>query len=149
MISEISSLISSAKAAYDIAKGISSLKAGVERNQSISNLISIILSVQSDALSMQSKYQDLLQEKDNLAKKLMEFEKWTEIEKQYELKEMASGVFLYVYKQPDNSKEPVHWLCPNCWQDKIKSIIQCMTPTYSSRARMYSCPKCKNVLKDF
>ena len=61
MLAEISSLISSSKAAYDIAKRISTLKAEVDRNQSVSDLLSVILSVQSDALSMQSKYQDLLQ----------------------------------------------------------------------------------------
>jgi len=147
MIAEISSLISSSKAAYDIAKRISTLKAEVDRNQSVSDLLSVILSVQSDALSMQSKYQDLLQEKDKLAKKLMEFEKWSEIEKQYELKELVRGVFLYVYKQTNDFKEPVHWLCPNCWQDRIKSIIQCTNPM-ATRRRLYSCPKCKTEISD-
>lgn len=147
MIAEISSLISSSKAAYDIAKGIISLKAEVERNQSISDLLNIILSVQSDALAMQSKYQDLLQEKNNLEKKLMDFEKWSETESQYDLQEIVCGVFVYVYKKTDNSKDPVHWLCTNCWQDKIKSIIQCDNPNYS-RNRIYTCPKCKYAIHD-
>jgi hypothetical protein len=48
---EIASLVTSAKAAYDIAKGVSSLKAEVERNESIAKLLEILISVQTDAVS--------------------------------------------------------------------------------------------------
>ncbi len=137
MIAEISSLITSSKAAYDIAKGIYSLKSEVDRNESVSKILEVLVSVQFQASSVLAKAHELEIEKHNLAKKLMEFEKWSEAEQQYELNEIATGVFVYAYKKTTENKEPIHWLCTNCWKDKIKSIIQ-----KSSVGTNY-CPMCK------
>jgi hypothetical protein len=99
MITEISSLIASIKTAYDLAKEISLLKTEVERNESISKILEILVSVQFQTSTVLAEVHKLEIEKHNLTKKLMEFEKWSETETQYELKEIASGVFMYVYKQ--------------------------------------------------
>lgn len=69
MISEISSLLASSKAAYDIAKGINALKAEVQRNEAISKILEILVSVQFQASGVLSKAHELEIEKDNLAKK--------------------------------------------------------------------------------
>ena len=60
--------------------------------------------MQNDALLMQEKHSSLLREKDDIAKKLMEFEKWDETESQYELKEIYPGILLYSYKERENLK---------------------------------------------
>ncbi len=143
MITEISSLISSLKATYDIAKGINALKSDVERNESISKILEILVSVQFQASAVLAKAHKLEIEKYNLTKKLMELEKWSETEKQYGLKEIASGIFVYVYKKTEKLSEPIHWLCTNCWKDKIKSIIQ------KTLGDAYACPKCKTELYPF
>lgn len=141
MIAEISSLISSSKAAYDIAKGVNALKSEVDRNEAISIILKVLLSVQSDALSVQSKTHELAIEKHNLTKKLMEFEKWSETEQQYELKEVIRGVFVYSYKKENEISQPMHWLCTNCWKDKVKSILQ-----RTASDDTYTCPKCKTEI---
>lgn len=143
MIAEISSLFSSVKTAYDIAKGISTLKSDVDRNESISKILEILLSVETQALSVNTIAQKLQEEKYELTQKLMEFEKWSETETQYELKEIASGVFVYACKKTNQPSEPMHWLCTNCWKDKIKSIIQ------KTLSDSYTCPKCKTELYPF
>jgi hypothetical protein len=120
MIAEIASLITSSKAAYDIAKGISSFKSEVERTESISKILEVLVSVQLQASSVLA----LEIEKHALTKRLMELEKWSQTESQYELKEIARGIFVYAYKQTAEKSEPAHWLCTNCWQDKTKSILQ-------------------------
>ena len=43
--------------------------------------------------------QKLQEEKYEITQKLMKFEKWSETETQYELKEIASGVFVYACKR--------------------------------------------------
>lgn len=141
MIAEISSLVASSKAAYDIAKGINSLKSEVDRNESISKVLEVLLAVQTQALSVNAIAQKLQEEKYELTKKVMEFEKWAETEAQYELKEFAPGVFVYAYKKGDNLKEPMHWLCPNCWQEKKKSILQ--RNYHDAETGAYNCHKCK------
>jgi predicted RNA-binding Zn-ribbon protein involved in translation (DUF1610 family) len=141
MIAEISSLISSTKVAYDVAKGISSLKAEVERNEAIAKILEVLITVQTHALAVQAKTQELEVEKYDLTKKLMEFEQWAEIEQQYELKEIATGIFVYSYKIVDNPTKPRHWLCPKCYQERKAHIMQLQLS--GAQVKHYLCPNCK------
>lgn len=141
MFAEISSLIASSKAAYEIAKGISSLKSEIDRNESISKILEELLSVQTQTLSVNAIAQKLQEEKYELTKKLMEFEKWAKTETQYRLKEVAPSVFVYAYKKTDLS-DPEHWLCTNCYKDRIKSIIHFASK--GSGIKKYICPHCKD-----
>ena len=63
MIAEIGSLLTSSKVAYDIAKGISALKSDVDRNESISKILEVLLTVQTNALSVNAIAQELQEEK--------------------------------------------------------------------------------------
>jgi hypothetical protein len=141
---EIVTLITSVKSAYEIAKGISSLKAEVERNQAIAKILEILLSAQADALSMREDYQELLQSKEELSKKLREFEQWQQIESQYKLEEIHRGVYVYTTKNPEALGQPKHWLCANCWQEKKKSILQ--ANYHHESGAKYTCPRCKTEI---
>jgi hypothetical protein len=141
MIPEISTLITSSRTAYDIAKGIGSLKAEVERNEAIAKILEVLISVQTEALAVQSKTQELESEKHALTKKIMEFERWSQTETQYELKEVAPGVFVFSYKVTDNPTKPMHWLCTKCFQEKKAHIIQFAHE--SAESKRYLCPNCK------
>ncbi len=141
------SLFASAKTAYEIAKGISSLNTEVERNQAVSKVLEVLLSVQNDALSMKEKHSLLLSEIDHLKKKISEFEKWSEIERNYELKEIASGIFVYVYKKSDVNRDPMHWLCAKCFNtEKKKSILQ--RTGQDGRGTHYKCHTCNSDILD-
>lgn len=142
MIAEIGSLLTSVNAAYTIAKGINALKSDVDRNESISKILEVLISVQFQTSSMLAKAHELEIEKHDLTKKIMDFEKWSETETQYELKEIASGIFVYSYKPTIDPTKPKHWLCTNCYKDKIKSIIRLSFEGDS--ANQYACPNCKD-----
>lgn len=141
------SIFTSAKVAYDIAKGISALKTEVERNQAVSKVLEVLLSVQNDALLMKEKHSLLLTEKDTLIKKISEFEKWSEIESQYELKELAPGVPVYAYKKTDETTQPFHLLCANCFSKKQKGHYVQSEMTYSGIH--YKCLNCDKEINDY
>lgn len=138
-VAELTSLITSAKVAYDIAKGIGSLQIEVERNKSISELLNILISVQSDALSMQEKHSSLIQEKDGFQKKLLDFENWDNDQINYIRKEVTPHCFVYIEKKANQSGENPPWYCPNCWNDRKKSILNYDA---SGVAHHHSCVKC-------
>lgn len=140
MIAEIGSLLAASKTAYDIAKGISALKSEIDRNESISKILEILLAVQMNALSVNEIAQKLQEEKAALTQKIMEFEKWSETETQYELKEIAPGVFVYSFKIADDSTKPVHWLCAKCFHERKAHIIQ--LDRESAAGKHYFCPNC-------
>ena len=95
---------------------------------------------------MQEKQHNFLVERDDLAKKLMEFEKWAEIENKYQLKEITRGVFVYESKDIEGSTVPKHWLCTNCFKDHKASILQ-YEGEYGD-GNHYACPHCKTKISD-
>lgn len=141
------SIFTSLKVAYDIAKGINALNTITERNEAISKVLEVLISVQQDALSMQEERSLLLREKDDLIKKILEFEKWAETESQYELKELAPGVPVYSYKITDKTTEPMHLLCANCFSKKQKGHYVQSEIKYSGTH--YKCLNCDKEIVDY
>lgn len=142
MISEISAALTSIKAAHTIIKGIQSLKSEVEIKEQASRLLSVILDLQSDIFNLQSKYDELIKHRNQLELKIKSYDDWESIKKDYSLLEIEHGYF--VYSQNDNykGKEPKHWLCTNCFEKKIKSILIIKRPGFYDD---YICPSCKNT----
>jgi len=141
------SIFTSAKVAYDIAKGINVLKTSVERDEAVAKVLEVLLSVQHDALSMQKEQSLLLTEKDNLIKKISEFEKWSEIESQYELKELTVGVPVYAYKKTDKETQPPHLLCANCFSKKQKGHY--IQSEIEFDGTHYKCLNCDKEIIDY
>jgi len=133
-------IFTSAKVAYDIAKGISALKSEVERNQAVSKVLEVLLAVQQDAFSMQKDHHALLTEKNNLEAQLLAYDIWEKEKNNYALREIIPGIFVYIYKNETNSPTPVHWICPNCYNNRKASIIQLASKVLSGN--FYICPNC-------
>jgi hypothetical protein len=87
----------------------------------------------------QSQYEALAEVKRQLEQKIMEYEEWDSEAGRYELKEIAKGIFVYVLKPEHASGEPTHWLCPNCFQERQKSILSKPAVDYMN----YKCHRCQ------
>jgi hypothetical protein len=148
MVAEITTFLTSAKTAYEIAKGINSLKTEVERNESVSKVLEILLSVQSDALLMQREFQSLLNEKDQLTQRIVKIENWAVTKSQYKLEEISTGSFVYSPNESHPSPDPKHWLCTNCFENKqSKSILQ-LIKKETGGIDIYHCDGCGSNIKD-
>lgn len=135
-ITELTSLIAGIKGTIDLAKGLKSAYDAHTITQSQTEILERLLNLQIDALALQDKHSTLINEKDDLSKKLMEYERWSETESQYELKEITPGVFVRSYKTSNQSQQPNHWLCTKCWEDKKKAILQ------KHHTGAYECQRC-------
>ena len=82
---EISSLLTSAKIAYDIAKGITALKTEVDRNQAVAKVLEVLIAVQTDALSMQEKQSSLTSRITELESQLQQIKNWESELQRYQL----------------------------------------------------------------
>lgn len=141
MFAEGTALMASIKATMDIVKG---LKSSYDANTIMNAQADIrerLFAIQEAALTLQEKHSTLINEKEELKKKLMEFEQWKQTESEYELKQIFLGTRVYSYKKSQQSTTPMHWLCPNCWEDRKKSIFQAEWD--SGEEAKYFCPKCK------
>jgi hypothetical protein len=144
-LNEITAAIATVKTATDIAKGILSLNKDVAVNEKAAELITVILSLQKDLLSINSEFGELLKSKSYLDEQLNKFNTWSKTESQYKLEEVSKGVFVRSPQNLQESKEPMHWLCTHCWEDQKKSIL-ILAWQGESNAK-YACPRCKNEIE--
>jgi hypothetical protein len=121
---EISSLLTSAKIAYDLAKGITALKSEVDRNQAVSKILEVLIAVQKDALSMQEKQSSLTSRITELESQLQQLKNWESELQRYQLTRFAFGGYAYSLKPGMENAEPPHYLCASCMNQRKKSILQ-------------------------
>ena len=146
VIAEASAVVASIKATIEIAKGLKASYDAKTITQAQTQILEHLLALQVDALALQEKHSVLIHEKEELKKKLMEFEQWRKTESEYELKEIKSGKFAYALKKSQQSEVPPHWLCINCWDDRKKSILQKSQRGFiagGNSSTNYICPRCK------
>ncbi|MFA5804713.1 MAG: hypothetical protein WC879_08710 [Melioribacteraceae bacterium] len=139
MLNEITTALASLKAASDIIKGFNSLQVDVAVKEKSSELFNIIITLQSNILSMQSEYGELLESKNNIEKELVELKKLVSDKSNYELVQIDTGIFAYTQKSDSNAGNPKHYLCQNCFDNKnYKSILQRKFPL-EPQVICYSC----------
>ncbi|MCL4759748.1 MAG: hypothetical protein KJZ96_15545 [Rhodocyclaceae bacterium] len=65
---------------------------------------------------------------------------WEEDKRRYRLHEVVPGTFVYRVDPAVHGAEPVHELCPNCYQKRVKSILQ--RGGVEQQHRTLRCPEC-------
>ena len=141
----IAEAVTSLKTASDIAKTLINLKDSASIQPKISELYDTILSAQRSALAAQSSQFSLLETARGLEKKIADFETWDHERLRYELRDVnpsRGSVFVYALKEEAVGAEPFHLICPKCYQNRRKSILQA-TSELRMRLRVHECPECK------
>jgi hypothetical protein len=147
MIPEITAAIAGLKAAGDLGALMLKIKVDSAITDKVIESQAAIFSAQSAMIELQAKHQELLDETDTLKKQLIEMEDWKAESQKYSLIEMVEGVFVYALKPDQKDTAPPHWLCPNCYQNKKKSILQFeYSPTAHNNS--FKCSQCSLQLVD-
>lgn len=123
-IAEIAGLMSSLKAAKDIAETMVGLRDAQAFQAKAIEFQSKILDSMSRAIAAQEERAALLQKVRDLEKEVARFEAWETEKERYELKDAGNGARAYVLKVAEGNPEQSHWVCPHCYQDRKISILQ-------------------------
>src|SRR5262245_31866689 len=123
MIAEISATWATLNAAVKAATSAFKTVEDVKAKEAIADIQNSLIDLQTKLLTIQSQYEELAEVKRKLEQKIMEYEKWDSEASRYKLQEVAKGIFVYVLQNDHASGEPIHWLCPNCFQKREKSIL--------------------------
>ncbi|MCJ2187340.1 hypothetical protein [Novosphingobium beihaiensis] len=144
-MSEISALIyvmQSAKAAHDVVSSIVGLRisgevAGkiAEVNKHLVEMTERLLAAQHENAALIARIRELEEEAVRTKAKHGELEN-------YEMKDVGHGAIVYAVKPGHKIGEPAHWLCPNCFANNHKSILQ-RDQHFSVGCEAYVCPRCK------
>jgi hypothetical protein len=132
-----------------MVKGINSLKTEAEVNQAVINIQRTLLEAQALALQDRERQSNLMKKIEELESRIKKFDDGDADMKRYELVEFPTGIMAYVLKEGEENSEPSHKLCPKCFGDGKKSILQVVSKRNGGES--VRCPSCsqKYILHPF
>lgn len=144
-ITAIGTAVTGLKAAYDIAVGLKDAAVEQEAKLKTSELLDAILSAQVSALQAHQAMHSLVEQVDSLKAEVLRLEAWDSEVPKYELADAGQGVVAYRLKATVEPGEPLHWLCPTCYGEKKKSLLQPET-RFTRRTKWLVCNRCHTEL---
>jgi hypothetical protein len=142
---EIAGVMSSLKAAKDIAETMIGLRDAAAFQEKRIELRSRILDAQSGALAAQDERSSLVEKIRTLEAEIARLKAWDGEKEKYELQRVYPAAFAFVLKPNAGGAEPPHWLCAACHQKSQKSLLQ--VRILQGRDRFWACPSCKSEIK--
>jgi len=139
MIAEIAAIGTGIANAAKALKTILETVRDAKTREIIRGIQDQLIDLQAQLLAIQAQYQALAEAKREIEEKLVAYENWDAEAARYELKELVAGIFVYALKADQAAGNPIHWLCPNCFHERKKSILQRPGVDYLN----YACPRCK------
>lgn len=121
---DITGALSSLKAISELVTTVAKGKTDDAVKEKAIELNQVIASLQSTIFSLHTQCQQLRDEKEAIKKELMDMRNWEQEASRYELTELCPGVLVYSIKPEAQGTEPPHQLCPNCYQNRRKAILQ-------------------------
>lgn len=137
---DLFSAASGANAAFQLANSILKMKVNSEVRAKTQELIDNLIELQGKVLAGQADYAEIASSKRELENEMMKIRNWEEEKQRYKLHRFPYGTITYVLKQERDDGEPPHYLCANCYQDSVKSILQRNPAMYGLH---FLCPRCK------
>lgn len=141
-IPSISSAISGLRSVAEIAKAMKGLHDQADIQIKVIELQSAILDAQSSALAAQSEQLAMIQKIRDLEGEVARIKAWDETKQRYQLITPWAGCHVYALKETGKGTEPPHWVCPHCYEDGRKSILN-DSDKHDRRIRLIiKCPRC-------
>lgn len=144
-IGAISGLLTSAKAAAELATMLTKMDKVNEVNRVSGELRQQILSLIDKLLDAKMVHADLMDKVRQLEKEKAEFENFGREIEDYEFCEPWPGCIVYARKNIVERPQPPHYLCANCVADRKKSILQTAEPARQGWTRL-QCARCASTL---
>jgi hypothetical protein len=143
-ISIIQAAVTSMRTAYDIAKGMQSLNTMSEVQSTVIVLQKAILEAQEAALDGKRQLLEAEEEMRGLRAQIARATEWDADKSRYTLTTANGGSTVFALKgSAKREGEPAHYLCPNCFYDGRRSLLQNATSMDTSRATDWACGVCK------
>lgn len=143
MMDLIAGAFGTLKTASEITQGLLALKTDAAVSSKAVELNRVIADVQHQLFAAQTDYAALSGRIRELEADIVKFKNWEQEKQRYQLHPLAEGTLVYRVKPEMKDSEPVHDICPNCYEQGIKSILQKTQKTAGHHA--FSCPGCKHI----
>jgi hypothetical protein len=134
MVAEVYAGLAAFKTMFDMAKALKDINDAAIRNGAV-------IALQEQILSAQAQQATLIDRIRELEEEVARFETWNAEKRRYELKELRDRLIAYSVKEEARGTEPPHSICPDCYQQGVKSILQHVIRT-PGRTDVLICQRC-------
>ena len=117
VVSETIAGLSAIKTAFDMTKALKDINDAAIRNAAVIDLQEKILSAREAQTALLERIEDLEAQLDT-------FKTWAAEKQRYQLRDFGGGTFAFELNPQEANGEPMHRLCPTCFEKKQKSILQ-------------------------
>jgi hypothetical protein len=139
MVGEVIAGLGALKTAFDMAQGLQKIHDAVARDRAA-------IELQKEIVAAQAAQLTLLERVSELEREVAGFEKWEAEKERYALKDFGGNSFAYELKPEASKGEPPHRICPNCYENRKKAILQFQF--VNSRGReQWKCGTCDNEIE--
>ena len=137
-----SAAVQSVKALGELVKAAKQLSNYTEFVSAVSEVSTKLMAATAVALASQEKQAALASRVGDLEKELVQIKDWEAEANNYEVLEVARGLFAYVAKGNVQPLHSAHKLCSNCFLQYKKSFLQESRDTAPPRHYALSCDRC-------
>jgi hypothetical protein len=139
-VQAVAATLVSLKTAGDMLKAFIDVRGAIQEQGKIFELQRVILSAHQSALDAKEAQTTLLTRIGELEKKIADFDTWESEKERYLLQDVGNGSFAYTLKEQTRGTDPIHQICPACYQHRRKSILQ---PGTRGMKKLLFCVECK------
>ena len=112
-----------------------------ELNSAVINMQGAVLDAQSMTLEAQGEQARLLARVKELEEETKRIEYWEKDKARYELTDRVGNKVYQLREGSRQEGEPVHFLCPTCYENGVKSLLQVCNITDKANSRCLRCDK--------
>ena len=125
-VAELSGIMSSLKAAKDIAEAMIGLRDVATMQTKVIEFQNAIMDAQQRVFSAQEERSSLIEQVRHLEEQMARMKAWETEKQRYEQKRVGygGGVFVYQLKADAAGAELPHSICANCYENGQRSILQ-------------------------
>lgn len=152
VIATISATLSSLKTSVELARTAIALRDDAKLAEATQTLNERIIDVQNAALQLQEKQsaardeiEALKDEARQLRAQITELEQKRNLRAQYRLHQLTEGSLVLALREPDQSTDPVHYLCQTCMDNASKQVV--LQEVRKMGNISLRCPNCDNMYR--
>lgn len=140
MASWIDAITGPLKTAGEVAQGLVEVRDTLKFSDAVIKLQAQILAAQQGAMSAQAHQTAMAEKVRELESKVASFEAWETQKHRYQLQRLDPGGFVCALKPDMAGGEPLHYVCPKCFENRKRSILQSHGPSHGIET--FECLEC-------
>lgn len=134
MVGEIGAALVALKSAFDLTKTVADIGDQVALNNVAIKLQEQIIAAQLATMSTQERLREL-------ESKVDAYESWEVQKARYKLVDYGASTFAWELRADEFDKEPLHRVCPKCFEQKKRAILQFRHRT-AGHQDLFVCSSC-------